>query len=130
MLKSTASAIAPSVTKLFNCSIKCGHPPSAWKFSSVVPIPKVVKAQSTSDFRPISLLSILSKALERHFYNLISNHLLINCPLVDSQWGFQPGKSTVSALLHTTHDWLQQLEMGTEIGAIFFDFKKAFDTST
>ena len=34
----------------------------------------------------------------------------------------------MSALLHTTHDWLQQLEMGTEIGAIFFDFKKAFDT--
>ena len=128
MLKSTASAIAPSVTKLFNCSIKCGHLPSAWKFSSVVPIPKVARAQSTSDFRPISLLSILSKALERHFYNLISNHLLINCPLADSQWGFQPGKSTVSALLHTTHDWLQQLEMGTEIGAIFFDFKKAFDT--
>ena len=34
----------------------------------------------------------------------------------------------MSALLHTTHDWLQQLEMGTEIGAIFFDFKRAFDT--
>ncbi len=40
----------------------------------------------------------------------------------DCQWGFQPGKSTVSALLSTTHDWLQLLEEGKDIGAVFLIF--------
>ena len=128
MLKSTANAIAPSLTKLFNCSIACGRPPTSWKTSYVVPIPKIPRASSTSDYRPISLLSILSKVLERHFHFLISEHLSIHYPLANCQWGFQPKKSTVSALLHTTHEWLTHLESGSEIAAIFFDFKKAFDT--
>jgi len=127
-LKSTANAIAPSLTKLFNCSIACGRPPTSWKTSFVVPIPKIPRASSTSDYRPISLLSILSKVLEHHFHFLISEHLSIHYPLANCQWGFQPKKSTVSALLHTTHEWLTHLESGSEIVAIFFDFKMALDT--
>ena len=127
MLRSTATAITPSLTKLFNHSIVCGRPPASWKQSSVVPIPKKSRASSTSDYRPISLLSVVSKVLERHIYQLISEHLSLQCPLANCQWGFQAKKSTVSALLHTTHAWLHHLENGSEIGAIFFDFKKAFD---
>ena len=73
-------------------------------------------------------LSCMSKVLNRHFHLLISEHLSIHYPLANSQWGFQPKKSTVSALLQTTHEWLTHLESGSEIGAIFFDFKMAFDT--
>ena len=49
VLKSTADAIAPSVTSLFNHSIICCWPPSSWKCASVVPIPKVPKTSSTLD---------------------------------------------------------------------------------
>ena len=73
------------------------------------------------------LLSVLSKVLERHFHMLISDHLVEHYPLSNCQWGSQPKKSALSALISTTHDWLQQLEAGNEIGAIFFDFEKAFD---
>ena len=84
MLTSTADAISTSVTNLFNTSFRCCRPSSSWKISSVVPIPKVPKATSISDYRPISLLSILSKMLERHFCHLIREHLtashsLSNC---------------------------------------------------
>ncbi len=48
MLKSTARAIAPSITNLFNHSITCGRPPSSWKMSSVVPIPIPVVLLSLS----------------------------------------------------------------------------------
>ena len=48
-------------------------------------------------------------------------------PLSNSQWGFQAGKSTVTALLATTYDFLNQLEAGKEICTVFFDFCKAFD---
>ncbi len=63
MLKSTADTNAPSITKLFNYSIECCHPPCSWKTSSVVPIPKIPKASSTADYRPTSLMSVLSKVL-------------------------------------------------------------------
>ena len=122
MLKRTA--IAPSVTELFNISISTGQLPKDWKVSYVVPIPKLPGAKSPSDFQPIFLLSVLRKVLERHFHMLISDHIAEQYRLSNCQWGFQPNKSALSALISTTHDWLQQLEAGNEIGAIFFDFEK------
>ena len=129
MLKMTADEIAPSVTALFNLSICCNRPPSEWKRSNVVPIPKKkTNSPTPADFRPISLLPVLSKLLEKHFHLLISDHLSESCPISSVQWGFQRGKSTVNALLETTNTWLQHMETGREVGAVFFDFKKAFDS--
>ena len=127
MLKSTAASIAPSVAALFNLSLQLGRIPKEWKKSRVVPIPKVSSPKSPENYRPISLLSVLSKVLERHVYNLIASHLEMN-PLSDTQWGFRPGRSTVSALLTVVDEWLRILEDGKEICAIFFDYRKAFDS--
>ena len=82
--------------------------------------------KSPDNYRPISLLSVLSKVLERYVYNLIASHLETN-PLSDSQWGFRLGRSTVSALL-TVIEWLRILEDGKESCAILFDYRKAFDS--
>ena len=82
MLKATAASITPSVTALFNLSLRTGRIPQQWKKSRVVPIPKVSAPKSPDNYRPISLLSILSKVLERHVYNLIATHLEAN-PLSD-----------------------------------------------
>ena len=129
MLKHTAHAIAPSLTKLFNLSIRTGQVPCDWKTSSVVPIPKSSGASdSIANYRPISLLSVVSKLLERHISNSVSKHLSEHCPLSPCQWGFTPGKSTVSALLSATDHWYRLLESGAEVCAIFFDLKKAFDS--
>ena len=128
MLKATALSIAPSITKLFNLSIKLGCVPQTWKLSNVVPIPKSGNRTSPTNYRPISLLSVLSKVLERHIYNQIAAHLETHHPLSNFQWGFRPGRSTVTALLETTHSWLQCLEAGREVTAVFFDLKKAFDS--
>ena len=59
---------------------------------------------------------------------VITNHLQTFHHLAESQWGFLPGKSTVTALLVTTHNWLSILEGGGEIGAVFFDLRKTFDS--
>ena len=64
MLCSFSEGIAPSVSSLFNLSIRNGRIPSDWKLSHVVPIPKESSCHSVQSFRPISLLSILSKCLE------------------------------------------------------------------
>ena len=128
MLKETAFSITPGITKLFNISIRTGTIPEAWKISSIVPIPKGSKHNSVSNYRPISLLPILSKLLERHIHKLITDHLDINNPITPEQWGFQSGKSTVSALLDVVHSWSEAIDQGKEICAVFFDLKKAFDS--
>ena len=48
--------------------------------------------------------------------------------LSSKQWGFQTGKSTVATLFGTCHNYLKTLEEGKEVEAVFFDFRKAFDT--
>ena len=128
MLKGTAYSIASSLTKLFNISIRQGRFPECWKTSSVVPIPKSANPSEATDYRPISLLSIVSKMLERHFHQYVTKHLNEYHPLSNKQWGFQSGKSTVTALLSVTHDWFQALEAGQEVCSIFFDLRKAFDS--
>ena len=125
MLKGTALSITPVLTRLFNMSIEHGIFPEKWKLSSVVPIPKV---GDHTKYRPISLLSIVIKMLERHVHYLITEHLSSNHPLASTQWGFQSGKSTATALLTTTYDWLKELEAGNEVCSVFFDIRKVFDS--
>jgi len=68
MLKGTVDSIVPSLTKLFNISIKTGQFPQCWKESSIVPIPKGGDHSKPGNYRPISLLSITSKLLEHHYH--------------------------------------------------------------
>ena len=121
MLKYTAASIAPSVTKLFNLSIRIGRIPDKWKESMITPIPKSSHNSSDpGDYRPISLTCILCKLLEKHICDLMYEHLS-NCQVLSgSQWGFRPGRSTVAALLSVTQKWLSALERGQEVCAVFF----------
>ena len=57
-----------------------------------------------------------------------TEHLSTSHPLSNMQWGFQPGKGTVTALLSTTHEWFLDLEAGKEVCSVFFDLRKAFDS--
>ena len=129
MLKETARAVTPSLTKLFNTSMQQCSFPTFWKLANIVPIPKGLSLWSTpTGYRPISLLPIVSKVFEKHIYSLVSSHLHEHCPISDKQWGFQAGKSTTTALITTVHRWLSYLDCGSDIAAVFFDFKKAFAT--
>ena len=71
MLKCTAYAIEPSLKQLFNLSITTGKFPTDWKFARVVPILKAGARDNPANYRPISLLSIVSKILERDILNVM-----------------------------------------------------------
>ena len=128
MLKSTAPFIAKSLTKLFNKSLRSGKFPSDWKAARVVPIPKGGDPESPVNYRPISILSILSKLLEKHLHDLLSHHLNTFSSLSEHQWGFTSRKSTTSALISYAHDCQEALDCGNELCSVFFDLSKAFDT--
>ena len=131
MLKGTSCSIASCLTKLFNISIQSGSVPCGWKLSMIVPISKDGEKSVPTNYRPISLLPIVSKILERHIHSKIMLHLQGSYPISDKQWGFCAKKSTVHALLTAMDDWLKSLETGADIGAVFFfDLTKAFDTAS
>ena len=131
MLKATSDSIAPSLSNLFNLSISKGHFPEQWKVARMVPIPKSATKHSPSGYRPISLLSLLSKLLEKPYHQIITDHLAEHHPLSDAQWGFQKGKSTLTALYNYTLccSWLVSIpwSQSRNMLCIFFDFQKAFD---
>ena len=99
-----------------------------WKLAGVVPIPKSKDKNYTCNYRPISLLNIVSKLLEKIVYTILWEHLQEYYPLSLSQWGFQKGKSAINALLSTISDWHLFLDKRIDVLCVFFDFKKAFDT--
>ena len=81
MLKSCAGSISLPIKMIFNHSIRSGQLPCAWKESNVTLIPKSTGSGTRSGYRPISLLSILSKELERHISHKICAHLAAHNPL-------------------------------------------------
>ena len=97
LLKVTAPIIAPSLCKLFNKSLRLGTVPEERKLANVVPVHKKGYKGLTENYRPISLLSIVSKVLERRVLVSIKYHLsqIIN----KCQHGFLQGKSCVTNLL-------------------------------
>ena len=127
MLKNTASSIAPSITDLFNYSLQCGQLPAQWKTAMIVPIPKSTNMSDPGNYRPVSLTCILCKLLEKLVCQVMEEHLEETNQLCDNQWGFRSGRSTTTALISATHDWYCALDNGDEVGAVFFDFCKAFD---
>ena len=128
MLRSTADFIAPSLTSLFNLSIASGQFPTEWKCARITPIFKTGDPALASNYRPISILPIVSKVLERHIYTLVFDHLAANSPISPYQWGFMPKRSTTSALCTLTHDCLKALDENKEVCSVYFDLRKAFDT--
>lgn len=85
LLKATAHSICHPLQIIFNLSISSGSFPSQWKNSSVVSIPTTSPpSTSPTNFRPISLLSLISKLLEKHIFNIVLYHLHSNNFLSDS----------------------------------------------
>ena len=98
-LKSTALSIAPSLTELFNLSIATGCFLTDWKCARVSPI-LTSDPSLPNNYRPISILPVVSKLLERHVHPpaIVSKHLLESCLVLVSpfQLGFMPRRSTTS----------------------------------
>ena len=93
LLKEAAPVVVKSLCTIFNKSIASGKFPSEWKLSRVIPIHKTDDKDQFSQYRPISILSVVSKVFENFkIKNLLSKH----------QSGFRSLHSTVTALLDVT----------------------------
>lgn len=82
LLRNCAPYICSSLCAFYNKCLAVGKIPAAWKVSNIVPIPKRGSAKEVSNYRPISLLPIVSKVLERCVYNRLIDHMKLgNCSI-------------------------------------------------
>ena len=116
MLKGATPSISGHLADLFNRSLSSGVIRTDWKTSNITPAgdPKL-----TTNYRPISLLSIPSKILERIVHNRLMTYLSRNNLLSLLQFGFRPKSSTQEAVLAATNDWHQHLDSNKEVACVF-----------
>jgi len=126
VLKRCASALAPSITALFNCSFANGHFIAAWKTANICPVHKRENKADVTHYRPISLLPILSKIQEKCVLKRLLPH--ISEALFPMQHGFIKGLSCTTQLLQVFHEIGHNLDKGLETDIIYLDFPKAFDS--
>ena len=127
-LKSVSPYIVEPLAYICNLSISQGVFPSKLKIANVLPLYKADDPFLFNNYRPVSLLNVLSKVFERIMYNRVSEFLETLKILVNFQFGFRKWHSSYMALLTLMDKLISSLERKEFVIGIFLDFSKAFDT--
>lgn len=123
LLKHCAVVLTKPLHYLFSYSIYHCCLPSEWKAHCIIPIFKSGDKTSVTNYRPISLLCVVSKVLEQIIYeNVITS---IHNQISSRQFGFMKGKSTLQQLLIFFNNIYENTKIQTDV--IYLDFAKAFD---
>ena len=116
------------ITVIVNTSIVTGLYATLWKHAIVVPVFKSGDFDEPSNFRPISILPILSKILERIVADQLMEHLETNQLISNTQHGFRSKLSTETALLAITEKIYENIDKNKISLLSLLDLSKAFDS--
>ena len=128
IVKQTYQSFLDPLTFILNLSLKSGIVPDDLKLAKVLPLYKSKNKNLISNYRPISVLPVFSKVLERLMYNRMINYINKYKLLYPFQFGFQKNHSTNMALITLVDKISDALENGDKVLGVFLDFSKAFDT--
>ena len=128
ILKEYKKILSIPLAIIINISFKTGIFPELCKIAHVIPVYKKGDQLDCSNYRPISLLSNISKVFEKAMYSRLFYFLnKYNC-LYKKQFGFQNSHSTNHALITITETIREALDRNEYSCRVFLDFQKAFDT--
>ena len=127
-LRDGASVLKGPLTHIINLSITSGIVPDDFKVTKVKPLFKKNKQTDVGNYRPVSILNIVSKVLEKTVYTQRESDLVQNKLLYDYQSGFRQSFSTDSCLIHLLDFIKCQSSRGLYTGMVMLDLQKAFDT--
>lgn len=127
ILKACSQQISRILCHICNSSLKQGIFPDRLKFAIVKPLYKKGDKEDVNNYRPISLLTALSKIFEKIMYSRVVSHICKNDILSKCQFGFQKGLSTDHAIYTFTDLIVNSLNNGKRPIGIFCDLSKAFD---
>ena len=124
VLKKCAPELAPILTRLFQISYDCGIFPIGWKTARVQPIPKKGSKTLPTNYRPISILSVVSKVMEKYLNIEILKYLETNKLIHDRQYGFLNRRSTADLLSFVSHTWNKSIEFHGETRVVALGISK------
>ena len=101
IVKLSAELIAPMLTHIVNLSIRTSTFPSAWKYAKVIPLLKSTDSDPLlpKSYRPVALLPVLSKILEKIVFNQLVKYLEGNKLVHPNLHGSRSGHNTATALI-------------------------------
>jgi Reverse transcriptase (RNA-dependent DNA polymerase) len=130
-LRLSAPAYSGVLAYLINFSVQTSHVPIQWKSAIIHPVPKVDLPVTPADYRPISIVSILSRLVEREIVQTYMYPAFCSPPtsyLLDDQYAFRPSGSTTAAIISMLHHVTSFLQTEDHVALVCLDFSKAFDT--
>ena len=127
-LKIGMLAFAPVLSNIFDTSISEGLLPNNWKVARVAPIYKEGPTEDRSNYRPISVLPVLSCLFEKTIFDELNVYFEDNKSFFSYQSGFRALHSVLTCLLKSNDDWYQDFDKGFLSSVVFIDLRKAFDT--
>ena len=127
IVKLIAGDILPALTHVINLSIKEASFPTSWKRSKVIPLLKKGDKLDPKNYRPVALLPILSKVLERAIFLQLIQYLNTNSILHPNHHGSRRGHSTTTALIQMYESWVKAVDDGEMAGVMMLDISAAFD---
>ena len=127
ILRLSAPFIADTITYIYNLIIEKNKFPKVFKEVKVIPLYKSGDKSEPSNYRPVSILSVISKPVERHKNEHIMNHFYINDLLHENRSGFRLNHSCRTALTEPIDTWLSEINLNKLCEALLIDFVKAFD---
>ena len=127
VLKEAFTTLLPQLTFLYNLSLSSAIFPDQWKKALIIPIPKTGNLTKVQNYRPISLLPLPGKILEKLVHAQITRYLDENSLLTEKQHGFRKSHSTVHSVSQFVNYVNANLDVRRTTLAAFIDFRKAFD---
>lgn len=128
MLMKSRELVIDILMKIFNNIVQQKKYPDVLKIHKVIPIPKKPNSRNVSEFRPVAVLSVIDKVVEKLLFEQLSNYLHEKNILYEYQFGFRKGSGTEEALVHVTNYICGGIDDGLKgVAGVFFDFSKAFD---
>ena len=126
LLKDAAEVISKPLTQIINASLSQGIVPHEWKHARVTPLFKKGVSTDLDNYRPISVLPVVSKLQERavhhQLYSFCNEHKLLS----PFQCGFRSNHSTEFAAVAFSDYVRRGMDQGLLTGAVFIDLRKAF----
>ena len=129
IVKLSAEIIAPSLSHIVNLSVRTSTFPDSWKYAKVIPLLKSTDSDPLlpKSYRPVALLPVLSKILEKVVFVQLSNYLEENNLVHPNLHGSRSHHNTATALVQLYDRWAEEIESSKMVGVLVCDQSAAFD---
>ena len=127
ILKQARAELLPAITHIINLSILNSKFPTQFKKAKVVPLHKSGDYLNPKNYRPVAILPVMSKLVERAVFIQIIDYFETNNLLHPNHHGFRANHNTTTALLQMYDNWVEAMDRGEATGVCFLDMSAAFD---